>query len=419
MSEEITSQDAQYALDIVKKVCAEVGPGLPGTPQERERAEMIKKELEVHIGADKVVLEDFVLAPGAFLDSQLISTLCMMIAVLLNISMGWFANLPPWVTATLALVFSLSAVLLFIFEFVIGFEVVDRFFKKKESVNVIGTIRNAEPQNVQRLLLLSGHHDSAMEFTWLRFTGYGFFILLATWVIGLLAVLVMSIIQLTGAVVGNEDLVRHGTLRWALLVYPLLPAIICAMFFTRGRKNGGIVPGAADNLSACGLVVAMCRFLVQNPSRIPADTEIRFITFGSEEAGVRGSRRYVQRHLEELQRLDARLLNFETIVDPEIAILTSEVNGTVKNSPAMVNSLVAAAQRAGVPYRLQPATLGTSNDAGRFSQVGLKAATLLGFNTQQMVTFYHQERDTPEILAVEPLLNVLRLALEWVANSGE
>ncbi|MFN2214654.1 MAG: M28 family metallopeptidase [Anaerolineales bacterium] len=419
MAAEIASLDAQYALDIVKKVCAEVGPGLPGTSQERERAERIKKELETHLGADKVVLEDFVLAPGAFLDSQLISTLFMLIAVLLNISMGWSTSLPLRLTATLALGFSLSAVLLFIFEFVFGFELVDRFFKKRESVNVIGTFRNAEPQKVKRLLILSGHHDSALEFTWLRFTGYGFFILLATWVISLLVVLVMSIIQLTGAVVGGEDLIRHGTLHWALLVYPLLPAMICAMFFTRGRKNGGIVPGAADNLSACGLVVAMCRFLVQNPSRIPADTEIRFITFGSEEAGVRGSRRYVQRHLEELRRLDARLLNFETIVHPEIVILTSEVNGTVKNSPAMVNSLVAAAQRAGVPFRLQPAMLGTSNDAGRFSQAGLKAATLLGFNIQQMVTFYHQERDTPDILAVEPLLNVLRLAVEWVANGGE
>jgi Zn-dependent M28 family amino/carboxypeptidase len=163
----------------------------------------------------------------------------------------------------------------------------------------------------------------------------------------------------------------------------------------------------------------MCRFLVQNPSFIPVGTEIRFITFGSEEAGVRGSRRYVQQHLEELQRMDARLLNFETIVHPEIAILTSEVNGTVKNSTVMVNSLVAAAQRAGVPYRLQPASLGTSNDAGRFSRAGLKAATLLGFDIQQMVTFYHQERDTPEILTIEPLLNVLKLALEWVAYGGD
>ena len=158
---------------------------------------------------------------------------------------------------------------------------------------------------------------------------------------------------------------------------------------------------------------------MRNPSCIPEDTEIRFITFGGEEAGYRGSRRYVQRHLDELKRLDVRLLNYETITHPEIAILTSETNGTVKNSPEMVKSVVAAAQRARVPYKVQPATLGTANDAGPFSRASLKATTLVGFNLQQMVAFYHQERDRPGVLSIEPLLNVLKLTFEWVRFSGE
>jgi len=415
----IAVKDAQYALDIVRWICSRAGPGLPGTPQERERAAMIKKELETHLGADHVVVEEFSLAPGAFLDSGMISTLLMMVAIMFNILTRWDTALPVWVTATLGLVFSISALMLYVFEFVLGFEVIDPFFKWKKSINVIGTLRNTESQNVRRLLILSGHHDSAMEFTWLRFTGYGFFILIATWMLALIMVFVMSVIQFTGVFAGSEILIRFGTLGWVLFVFPVLPSLIFTLFFSRGRKNGGTVPGAADNLSACGLVVAMCRFLVENPACIPECTEIRFITFGSEEADLRGSRRYVQQHLEELQRMDVRLLNFETIVDPEIAILTSEVNGTVKNSPAMVNSLVAAAQRAGVPYRLQPAMLGTSNDAGRFSRAGLKAATLLGFSIQQMVTFYHQERDTPDILTIEPLMNVLKLTHQWVLKGGE
>ena len=284
---------------------------------------------------------------------------------------------------------------------------------------MVGTLRKPGNQTVKRLLILSGHHDSALEFTWLSFTGYGFFILTVTWLIALIAVLVMCTIQLVGVITGNADIVRIGTLGWVLFAYPIVPSIIYALFFTRGRKNGGIVPGAADNLSACALAVAMCRFLVENPACIPDETEIRFITFGSEEAGVRGSRRYVQRHLDELSRLDARLLNFETIAHPEIAILTSETNGSVKNSPEMVKSVVAAAQRAGIPYKVQPATLGTSSDAGPFSRAGLKATTLLGFKVQQMVAFYHQERDTPEVLTIEPLLNVLKLTFEWICNGGE
>jgi aminopeptidase YwaD len=230
----------------------------------------------------------------------------------------------------------------------------------------------------------------------------------------------MSAIQLTGIITGDANVVRIGTLGWVLLAYPVVPSIIFAMFFTRGRKDGGTVPGAADNLSASALAVAMCRFLVKNPAYIPADTEIRFVSFGSEEAGLRGSRRYVARHLDELKRLDARLLNFETVAHPEIGILTSDVNGTVKNSPEMVKSVVAAAERAGVPYKVKSAFLGAGSDAGSFSQAGLKATTLLPFKVpQQWVAFYHQKWDGPEILTIEPLLNVLKLTFEWVRSCKE
>lgn len=419
MPEIMTEDDAQYALDLVKTICTEVGPGLPGSPQERERAGIIARELKSHLGAENVDVEDFCFAPGALLGSQLISTSCMLIAALLNISIGLLPGVSPRVTCIAALVFSLISILLFIFEFFFAFEVVDLIFKKKESLNVVGRLRKPDTTNVKRLLILSGHHDSALEFTWLRFTGYGFFILTVTWLIALITVLVMCTLQLTGVVTGNPRLIEIGTLGWVLLAYPITPAVIFALFYARGRRNGGTVPGAADNLSACALAVAMCRFLVENPSCIPDETEIRFVTFGSEEAGVRGSRRYVQRHLDELKRLDVRLLNYETIAQPEIAILTSETNGSVKNSPEMVKSAVAAAQRAGVPYKVQPATLGTGSDAGPFSRAGLKATTLLGFKVQQMVAFYHQERDTPEVLTIEPLLNVLKLTFEWIRNGGE
>jgi hypothetical protein len=104
----------------------------------------------------------------------------------------------------------------------------------------------------------------------------------------------------------------------------------------------------------------------------------------------------------------------------EIAILTSDVNGTVENSPEMVKSVVAAAERAGVPYKVKPASLGVITDAAPFNKAGLKATTLLPFKMpQQLVAFYHQKWDGPENLTIEPLLNVLKLTFEWVRNGGE
>ena len=170
MSEIITNDDAQYAFELVKTICTEVGPGLPGSSQERERAPIIKKELESHLGAENVVIEEFTFAPGAFL--SLFPGLFMLLAVLLNISIGRIPGVSPWVTPIAALVFSILSPLVFILEFLLGLEVIDPFFKKKQSVNVIGTLRKPGTKNVKRLLILSGHHDSAPENTWLRLLGY-------------------------------------------------------------------------------------------------------------------------------------------------------------------------------------------------------------------------------------------------------
>lgn len=149
MPEIINNNDAHYAFDIVKTICTEVGPGLPGSSQERERAAIIKRELESHLGAGNVVVEEFTIAPGAFLGSLPISALFTLLAALLNISIGRFTGISPWVIAIAALAFSISSVFLVIFEFILGFEFIDPIFKKKQSVNVIGTLRKPGTKKVK------------------------------------------------------------------------------------------------------------------------------------------------------------------------------------------------------------------------------------------------------------------------------
>lgn len=417
----VTNDDARYAYDIVEKICNEVGPGLPGSPQEKARAKILREEMESILDAGSVTTEGFTMAPRALLEWLPIGAVLVLLSALLNISFGRFSAVSPWISTSLSLAFSAITMLTGVLQFVLYYEFADPIFAKKESVNVIGTFRKPGTTNVKRLLILGGHHDSAMEVTWLRFLGYGYYFVVPTLFIGFITMLVFSIIQFSGLITGNAGIIREGTLGYIPLAYPIIPSVIFAAFFNRGKKGGGVVPGAADNLSASALVISMCRFLKKNPSYIPDDTEIRFISFGSEEAGLRGSRRYVERHLEELKRLDARLLNFETVAYPEIGILTSDVNGIVKNSPEMVRGVAAAAARAGVPHKVKPFPFGGGGtDAGSFSQAGLKATTLLPFKVpQQMVAFYHQKWDAPDVLTMEPLLNVLKLAFEWIRSGGE
>ncbi len=237
MPEIITTDDAQYAYDIVKTICTDVGPGSPGTPQERERAEIIKKELESHLGAANVAVEEFSLAPGAFLGAFPMSATLLLIAALLNLSMGRIPGISPWLTAGAALVFAILSPLPHVFEFMLCYELIDPLFPKRQSVNVIGALRQPGAREVKRVLILSGHHDSALENTWIRFLGYAMYIIIPTGFIAYIAMLAMSVIQLAGVITGNAGTVRAGTLGPVLLAYPIVPAIVFMMFFNMGRTG--------------------------------------------------------------------------------------------------------------------------------------------------------------------------------------
>jgi hypothetical protein len=65
----VTEGDAPYALPFVGRICREVGLGVPGTPQERKRAEIIRRELERYLSPENVVVEEFAFAPAACLSA--------------------------------------------------------------------------------------------------------------------------------------------------------------------------------------------------------------------------------------------------------------------------------------------------------------------------------------------------------------
>ena len=413
----ITADDARYAFDIVQTICTSVGPGVPGSVQERQRADVIRHELEAQLGPERVEVEEFDVAPNAWLASMPISACLVMLAAGSNVVTGQLGGIAAWLTACAATICASLAVLVYVLVFIANVELFDPLFPKRCSVNVIGALRGRG--TIERVLLVSGHHDSAPANTWIRLLGRGWVITAPVPFLAFAVLLAASGLQLAGLVAGSASVVRLGTLGWGLLAFPIVPAILLGLFFTHGRAHGGIVPGAIDNLAASAIAVALCRFFVRNPAQLPAGTELRFVSFGSEEAGLRGSRRYVERHLDELRRLDARLLNIEMVADREIAILTSDAHGTVQSSPDVVRSAVAAAGDAGVPFRLQRAYLGVATDAASFSRAGLAATTLLPFRAAQMVRFYHQAKDRPEQLDPGAMQNVLALAAGWIRGRGD
>lgn len=416
MTQEATRDDARYAYDVIKRICVEVGPGIPCSPQEKARAMVIKEEMETTVGKNAVEEEAFTCAPHAFLGwfkggvvLMLFSLVCHYLATQNTGPVALILSLAAFVIAALILIIATV-------EFVYCREFVDFLLPKRTSLNVVGTIKPRENQEAKKILIFAGHHDSAYQFTWARYLKVGYYVTVGIILWGVVAIAAKTGIYLIGIALDLPGWVSYGGIGKMALIMPIIPAAFFAFFFLGTGKNGGQVPGAADNLSGSMLTVAVGRILMRHPELIPDNTEIRLISFGCEEAGMRGSRRYVERHLDELKESDAMFFNIETVADTVVNIMKSDCNGLCKNSPEMVQSLVDAAEQAGVRYRVRSMPFGgAGSDAYPFSKAGVKAACILPIRyPQQMIRFYHQPSDNYDILTLEPFETALKLAVEWI-----
>jgi hypothetical protein len=148
-----------------------------------------------------------------------------------------------------------------------------------------------------RILIFGGHHDSALQFNYLRYFKNGYFVAEGILILGV-------VFFALGLLLRWIALAFSLPWDWLSTVFPLYMGIILpvsvfiGVTFTEREKNGGSVPGAIDNLSAVAILLMIGRVLKRHPELQPRDTEIRLISFGCEEAGTRGSRAYVRAHAE-------------------------------------------------------------------------------------------------------------------------
>jgi len=405
-AEEEIRQEARYARALVQRICTEIGPGCPCSSQEHQRGRAMERELKDCCEA--VDVEPFECSPGAFLGWFRAAAAANALGLLF-----FYLSLKPWSPRLFSLLAFLMAGAVFVTmvqEFFWYRQFIDRFYARASSFNVMGKIGKGQPKDTRRVIFFTGHHDSALQYTWLRYLKTGYYaavlILVSTVTVSFLAFGLRFLFLSLG--VSAPWLIT--TVKWlSFTMFPL--GFVFAFFFTEKGREGGKVPGAGDNLSGCALAVAMGRLLKRHPSLIPEDTEIRVGSFGSEEAGLRGAKAYVENHLSELQSKEVLCVNFDTVVDPEIVVFSSDLNGFLKHSERAVRLVSQAAEDAGVPHRSMPFPFGGGGtDAAAFTEAGFQAVTLYSLKVpSQMIAFYHQEFDTPDKLQEESLENVLRI----------
>ena len=382
-----------FSVRGIKKICKDVGPRPAGSEQEHEAQKLMAAELD---GAcDKVEIEPFDVHPGAFL-GWILTDGIMMIAAIVLFFFGMSAI--ALALCTLSLIFA-------IVEFLLYKKLLDPFFPKKTSHNVVA-VRKPKGE-VRRRIIFSGHADSANEW---RFTYYGGSKLLVPIIglsfVGILLGLVLGIWAVAaGHAFSAADSGALNVMRYVFLAW--IPILFTALFFENKKRP---VMGANDDLTGCFISMAVVKYMQQHDIRFE-NTEVWVVLTGSEEAGLRGAKAFCKAHKNELSDVETVFVGLDTIRDYDFAAVYSrDLTGTVKNDAGACALVKEAAKQTGLDLPYKSVFFGAT-DAAAVTQAGMKAVSVAAMDPAP-AKYYHTRLDTADNLDIKTVEAVLGVALE-------
>lgn len=389
-----------FAVNGITNICNLYGPRPCGGESETKAQETMLQELIPF--SDEVRRETFKANPEAFMSFIPIAGSMCIGASALNA----FAAHKKSKAALGSLALLGAGVAGIAGEFLFYKKVFDPFFKEKESGNVIA-VRKATGETKRRIIL-SGHSDSAPEWTYTYKLGsHGAISVLAPAIAGLLYTGATAATALAGKTKAAKKMVK-GQLAF-------MPAYAALYNFTN-HKN--YVMGANDDLTGCYVASAALKYLSDNDISFE-NTEVIAMLSGGEECGLRGSKAFFEAHPEyKNDGVETVFIALDNIRDADfMMIYEKDMSGTVANDIRVCNLLKRAAERNGENIPLGTIPLG-STDAAAASQAGIPAASIVAMDPAP-ARYYHTRLDTPDILVPECIEKILSIILDAVFDFDE
>jgi len=381
-------RDSMYAF--VRSVLEEIGARESCGENERRLGHRLA-ELWRGLGLD-VRTETFTCNPKAFLGFIPISTLLYLLAIVAY----WFV---PFVCFLLAA----ASFALQWFELLRYRELVDPLFPSAQGENVVGVLRPAG--EVKRRVIVSAHQDSAYEFNlWYFLKGAA----VPVMVIGFTAALVPLFGGLLKSLLGNShafDVVGYV----ALGLYP----IVGLNFFFH---TYAVVPGAMDDLAGISVITGVARALsdARRDGHALDGTEVVILAVSAEEAGLRGAKRFAERHRAEMHATPTFVVNVDGVYDEQhLTVIDRELTTSVRHDPQLIRLARERAAARGRTIHQHLIPLGAT-DATAFAHAGVRTVALLCQDATRLVPNYHTRLDTLEHVRPESLSVMLQLVLDMI-----
>lgn len=388
-------QGADYQDEMLRFVEAalnEIGPRESCSESERRLGRRLAAQWR-ELGHE-VRTERFSCHPKAFLGFIPFSVLLYLSAT------GFYWVWPPACAVLAAL--SVAPV---VFELLRYRELVDRFFPSAEGENVVGIIRPRGP--VRRRVVISAHQDSAYEFNlWFFLRNAAIPIM----VIGFVALFVPLVGGIARSLASDPDTYAFTVIGYVCM--GLYPIVGLNLFF----HTYSTVPGAMDDLAGISVLLGVARALAD--ARAGGGelehTEVRLLAASSEEAGLRGSKRYVSAHRRELTELPTYGLFVDGVCDERhLGVFGRELFTGARHDPRLVRLAAEIAAEHGWPFSEHTLALGAT-DATPFSLAGVPSVSMHCQDVTRLVPNYHTRRDTLEHVRPASLGVMLEMVLEMI-----
>jgi aminopeptidase YwaD len=388
-----------YMFGLIKNVIDEIGPRPACSEAEKKLGRLLVEEWKPV--CDVVSVESFTCSPRAYLGHVRLLVLFYFVGVILY----WFY--PP---ASVAL--SVLVLVLGLFELSGYHEVLDFLFAPERGENVVGVI-HPHHQAKQRVIV-SAHLDSANEFYLLYRLGSAAVLLMAAAVLGLLLILGGGIARTVAYFTGSADTTVYIVI--GIVAIALSPVVSLALFFYTNR----FVPGAMDDMAGLAVVTGFSKYLGDAKKKseefFPQTTEVVLLATSSEEAGLRGAKRYVKRHLSELKETPTYGLFLDCIYDEKLlTVINHELFTATRHDPRLVQMAQDTAAQHGWPIRAKQLRVGFT-DASTFSLKGIPATCLLCADSSrlQLLPNYHNRNDVYEHIHPQSLSVSLQLVIDII-----
>ncbi len=372
-----------YTIREIKKVCSQIGPRESGEESERKAQAYVAESMKNV--ADTVEVEDFELHPKAFMGWVLVDVVLMVISAVLLI-LSRFDAVPALSTVfnIAALVLTVLSVAFAVGEFLLYKQMLDPFFPKRRSCNVVCTRKAAG--ETKRRIIFSGHIDSAYEW---YFTHLGGGKLLTTMIALGIGSMVLHLVL---DIVSLFDIPQWLHITVLVIAFiTLIPILFCTVFVNWKL----VVPGANDNLTGMFASMAVLRYMAANDIRFE-NTEVVAVSMACEEAGLRGAKAFAKKHAGE-DGVETVFVATDTLRDFDyMGVYNKDMTGTVKLDAQAAAMVKKATEIAG--YNLDYANVFFgSSDAAAIQQGGMKAVALAAMDPTP-ARYYHTRRDTADNL---------------------